>query len=35
MAGEQPHDTRDTLILGVGNPLLGDDAIGIMVAQQL
>lgn len=35
MAGEQPHDHYDTLILGVGNPLLGDDAAGVLIAQQL
>lgn len=28
-------DTHDTLILGVGNPLMGDDALGIWVVQQL
>ncbi len=32
MAGEH---TPDTLILGVGNPLLGDDAAGVLVAQKL
>ncbi len=26
---------RDTLILGVGNPLMGDDALGILVIEQL
>lgn len=35
MAGEMPEYTEGTLILGVGNPLLGDDAIGVLVAQQL
>ncbi len=25
----------DTLILGIGNPLMGDDAAGVLVAQQL
>jgi hydrogenase maturation protease len=33
MAGETPE--CDTLILGVGNPLRGDDALGVLVAQQL
>jgi hydrogenase maturation protease len=33
MAGETPES--DTLILGVGNPLRGDDALGVLVVQQL
>ncbi len=33
MVGETPE--RDTLILGVGNPLRGDDALGVLVVQQL
>lgn len=32
-AGE--HPTHNTLILGVGNPLMGDDAAGVLVAQRL
>jgi hydrogenase maturation protease len=28
-------NTCDTLILGVGNPLMGDDALGVLAAQQL
>jgi len=33
MAGETRE--HDTLILGVGNPLRGDDALGVLVVQQL
>lgn len=33
--GDAPDVTYDTLILGVGNPLLGDDAIGVLAAQVL
>ncbi|MCD4684352.1 MAG: hydrogenase maturation protease [Anaerolineae bacterium] len=33
--GDAPDATHDTLILGVGNPLLGDDAIGVLAAQAL
>lgn len=33
MAGETP--AYDTLILGVGSPLRGDDAAGVLVVQQL
>jgi hydrogenase maturation protease len=35
MAGETSIQTGDTLILGVGNPLLGDDAVGVLAVQQL
>jgi hydrogenase maturation protease len=35
MTGETPTETGGTLILGVGNPLLGDDAVGILAVQQL
>ncbi len=35
MAGEHAAHTYDTLILGVGNPLMGDDAVGVLIAQQL
>lgn len=35
MAGEQHAHTYDTLILGVGNPLMADDAAGVLIAQQL
>lgn len=34
-AGEMPDSAKRTLILGVGNPLLGDDAVGVLAAQQL
>lgn len=33
--GNAPETPHDTLILGVGNPLLGDDAIGILAVQAL
>lgn len=33
--GNAPDSPHDTLILGVGNPLLGDDAIGVLAAQAL
>lgn len=35
MAGKTPITTGDTLILGVGNPLLGDDAVGVLAVQRL
>jgi hydrogenase maturation protease len=35
MAGEPSIKTGNTLILGVGNPLLGDDAVGVLAVQQL
>lgn len=35
MAGELSNHTHDTLILGVGNPLMGDDAAGVLIAQRL
>jgi hydrogenase maturation protease len=35
MAGETPISTGGTLILGVGNPLLGDDGVGVLAVQQL
>jgi hydrogenase maturation protease len=33
--GNAPDSLHDTLILGVGNPLLGDDAVGIFAVQAL
>lgn len=35
MPGDAPLSQPSTLILGVGNPLLADDAVGILVVQQL
>jgi hydrogenase maturation protease len=35
MAEKKPDTTANTLILGVGNPLMGDDAVGVLVVQRL
>lgn len=35
MAGDTPMNVGGTLILGVGNPLFGDDAVGVLAVQQL